>query len=391
MRLLIVSAAIHYEFDGRLCGYGPYAREIDIWADLFDEVVITAPCRKQEPPGDYTAFTRTNISILPQKEVGGNSIRAKLRLLASTPELVCGLGWEMRRADAIHVRCPGNLGLLGAILAPLFTRYLVAKYAGQWNCQTEVWTVRLQQSILRSRWWRGPVTVYGVWPNQPAHVVPFFTSVLSEKQLERARLAAQNRTPRSPLQVIYVGRLSRSKNVDVLLAALARLKEEGVHFACRIVGEGPERRNLEALSEGLHLSDRVEFTGGVAFENVLEFLERADILVLASETEGWPKAIVEGMVFGLICIGSDRGIVPKMLGDGRGFVAPPGDVDALFQILRKIAGAPEQYNEMRLRARAWARQYSLDSLRSALRDLLVEHWEVRVGISGRLQLVGTCL
>jgi hypothetical protein len=36
----------------------------------------------------------------------------------------------MRSADAIHVRCPGNLGVL---LAPLFTRRLVAKYAGQWN------------------------------------------------------------------------------------------------------------------------------------------------------------------------------------------------------------------------------------------------------------------
>jgi hypothetical protein len=60
-------------------------------------------------------------------------------------------------------------------------------------------------------------------------------------------------------------------------------------------------------------------------------------------------------------------------------------------MLRRIAGAPEQYNEMRLRARAWARQYSLDSLRSALRELLVEHWEVRVGNSGRLQLGGTSL
>ena len=388
MRLLIVSAAIHYEFGKQLCGYGPYAREIDAWADLFEEIVIAAPCRKERPPGDCTPFTRGNVSILPQKEVGGSTAWAKLALLAATPKLIWGLSRAMRCADAIHVRCPGNLGLLGAVIAPLFSRYIVAKYAGQWNCRTEGWTLRLQQAILRSHWWRGPVTVYGVWPNQPSHIVPFFTSVLSEKQLERARLAAQKRSAGKSLKLIYVGRLSRSKNVHVLLAAIAALKREGVHLDCLIVGEGPERQRLEILRNGLCLSDRVEFTGGVTFEKVLEFLELSDVLVLPSQTEGWPKALAEAMAFGLICIGPACGIVPEMLGQGRGFVIPSGDSDALFRLLLRIAGAPEQYAEMRLRASAWASLYSLDALRSSLRNLLVEHWRLRVDPGGRLQLEG---
>jgi glycosyltransferase involved in cell wall biosynthesis len=109
---------------------------------------------------------------------------------------------------------------------------------------------------------------------------------------------------------------------------------------------------------------------------VLEQYEHSGILVLASQTEGWPKAIAEGMAFGLIAIGSNLGLIPKMLGNGRGFVVPPRDVEALANTLRQILVNPEQYSTMRARAAGWAKGYSLDSLRESLQALLAEHWGV---------------
>src|ERR1700694_3497517 len=108
--------------------------------------------------------------------------------------------WELCRAlrqgNAIHVRCPGNLGFLGAILAPIFSRHVVAKFAGQWNVNPgDPISVRLQKALLGSRWWCGPVTVYGNWPDQRKHVVPFFSSALTADQISRADLAVQNKTP----------------------------------------------------------------------------------------------------------------------------------------------------------------------------------------------------
>src|SRR5687767_7523008 len=151
--LLVVSHVRHFKHSGSIFAYTPYACELDIWADLFSRVIIAAPCRDEAPPDDTTAFTRSNISIFPQKETGGSTVSAKLALLLSVPGLAWSLGRAMRRVDAIHVRCPGNLGLIGAIMAPLFSSNLVAKFAGQWNRYPgEPWTVRLQKSILRSRW-----------------------------------------------------------------------------------------------------------------------------------------------------------------------------------------------------------------------------------------------
>jgi glycosyltransferase involved in cell wall biosynthesis len=370
MRLLILSNVIHYRHNGRLHAYGAYTREIDVWADLFPEVVIAAPCRETPPSSLALPFTRPNISMAPQIEAGGDTFRAKLGLAAALPALLWGLTREMKKADAIHIRCPGSFGLAGALLAPLFSRRLVAKYAGQWNGYPgEPASVRLQRAVLGGRWWRGPVTVYGRWPNQPAHVIPFFTSVLTRDQLARASACAARRTFTPPLRALFVGRLSAAKNVDILLRAIARVPME-----CAVVGDGRERAGLEALARTLGIAGRVTFTGGLDFDRVLDQYERAHILVLVSETEGWPKAVAEAMAFGLVPVATDRGLVPEMLSEGRGFAVPPRDVDALAAVLARLAADPGEMAAISARAAAWASQYSLDGLREAIRNLLAAHW-----------------
>lgn len=380
MRLLIVSSVTHYRHAGRLWAHAHYAREIEIWADLFPEVMIAAPCRDSAPPADAVPFEHDNIDIAPQVEAGGDSIRAKLGLLLAVPAIVVGLVKALRSADAAHVRCPGNLGLLATIVAPMFCSRLIAKYAGQWNGYPgEPVTVWLQRALLRSRWWRGPVTVYGSWPDQPPHVVPFFTSMLSSSQLERGRRAAAARIPGPALRAVYVGRLVPSKNVDTLLAAAARLRGEGARITCSIVGEGPDRTRLESLAARLALDGNVMFHGGVSHAGVLEFLERADVLVLVSQSEGWSKAVAEGMAFGLVCIGPDHGYMKQILAGGRGIALQPGDVDSLCLWLKRIASNPAEFEPMRARALNWASQFSLEGLRDSLGRLLEERWNEAPG------------
>jgi glycosyltransferase involved in cell wall biosynthesis len=378
MKLVIVSHVIHYESEGHLYAYAPYAREIDVWADLFDQVVIAAPLRAAEPAGDCTPLVHSNITIVPQRELGGDTWKAKLKLALFLPAMVWELCKVLRQADAVHVRCPSNISFLGTILAPLFSRRVIAKFAGQWNCSAvDPLSVRVQKCLLSSRWWCGPVTVYGKWPGQSKHVVPFFSSALTDDQVARASLAIQKRTPEQDKHVLFVGRLSPAKNVDALLNALGRLRKEQIPAYCTIAGTGPELSNLQELADALGLSDAVKFIGGVGFDRVLDEYARSGILVLASQTEGWPKAIVEGMTFGLIPIGSNLGLIPQMLDDGRGLLVPPGDVDALTNSLRNILAAPDGYSEMRMRAANWAREYSLDALRDSLKNLLSEHWRMQ--------------
>ncbi|HUI06183.1 MAG TPA: glycosyltransferase [Verrucomicrobiae bacterium] len=375
-RLLVVSHVLHYRHGGKLYAYGPYAREIDVWAELFPELVIAAPCRDEQPPGDWVAFTRANISIAPQREAGGDHWSAKMRQILILPLLVRDLSRAMRAADAIHVRCPGNLGLLGVLLAPLFSHRLVAKYAGQWNGYPgERFALRLQRGVLRSRWWRGPVTVYGDWPNEPRHVIAFFTSMMTSQMVKRATEVAKRKTIGRPLRVLFSGRLAKEKRVGALLEAAAILVERGIVVELALVGGGTEESALRKQAEDLGLHDLVEFVGSVPFEASLRWYEWAHCLVLPSaNSEGWPKAIAEGMCYGLVCLGVEHGQVPRML-EGRGIVVKTGTPLEIADALQRVAERPGEFEDMRREASMWARQYSLDGLREALRELLDRHWD----------------
>lgn len=375
--LLIVSHVLHYKHAGKLYAYGPYAREIDIWADLFPHVAIAAPYREAVPPGDCLAFTRANISMRPQLETGGKTRAAKAKQVLLLPALIWGLAKAMREADAIHVRFPANLGLLGALLAPVFSPYLVAKWAGQWNTYAgERFVLRAQRFLLRSRWWRGVVTVYGKWENEPPHIISFFTSMMTERQVRRAIEVADEKKIGAPLRVLFSGRLAPEKRVDALLRAVKLARDINVDLELVLVGDGSEGERLKALAKDLNIENRVRFVGALPFDESLNWYEWAHCLVLPSiNSEGFPKVVAEAMCHGLICIAVNHGQVPTML-KGRGMLLEKGTPEEIAVGLGRIARSPGEFEPLMKEASLWSRQFSLESLRRALAELLSEKWNV---------------
>jgi glycosyltransferase involved in cell wall biosynthesis len=382
MKLGVATICPHIYFEGRWWSYEPLVLEMNVWNELFEQLVVVAPHDSGPPPKFWAPYQCSEkITVIPFRQDKGIGLEQAPTTALEVPRMLWALSKAALTTEAFHLRAPCSISLVASLLLPLLKSRLCAKYAGQWSDYPgEPRSFRLQRKILASAWWRGPVTVYGEQPAQPPHVIPFFTSVLNEQQLARAKQAARQKaadpTRNAGLRLLYVGRLSAAKNVDVLIEALAQLKERQLKVTCDLVGDGVERAALEKRVTELRLQEYVNFAGSVDFERVLDFYEKADVLVLASETEGWPKAIAEAMAFGLICIGSNRGIVPWMLGEGRGLVVPPRDVDALLDTLARIAAAPEQYVELGQRAAKWSANYSLEGLREALRDLLSQWWQV---------------
>ncbi|MFJ8463589.1 glycosyltransferase family 4 protein [Streptomyces swartbergensis] len=144
-----------------------------------------------------------------------------------------------------------------------------------------------------------------------------------------------------PRTVVYVGRLDRAspwKGVDVLLRAFAGLSDMP-EARLRLVGGGDALAEHRALAERLGITDRVEFTGRVPGETLLDALRSAAVLVLPSRTaaESFGMVLVEAMACGTPVVGSDAGGIPYVITHGATGLLFPRDVpDALAAACQRL-------------------------------------------------------
>jgi glycosyltransferase involved in cell wall biosynthesis len=137
-----------------------------------------------------------------------------------------------------------------------------------------------------------------------------------------------------------VGRLSADKGgQDVLIRAVAEVRQAHPEVRLVFVGDGPLRVGLEALVSELGLGEVVRFTGQRA--DVARLLGAFDIFVLPSLREALPIAVIEAMAVRLPVVAARIGGIPEVVEDGgTGCLVPPGDVAALAAVLERLVGDP---------------------------------------------------
>ncbi|WP_181905890.1 glycosyltransferase [Microbacterium bovistercoris] len=153
--------------------------------------------------------------------------------------------------------------------------------------------------------------------------------------------------PREKNRMLFVGRLTGEKQVDVVLRAMTRLDPAlDVHFD--IAGGGDQRKNLEHLAAQLGLSDRVTFHGRVTDEQLRDLYSRASLFVIASIAELQSIVTMEAMASALPVVGADAVALPHLVHDGEnGYLFEPGNVDDLAaKITRVFTASPAEYERM---------------------------------------------
>lgn len=153
--------------------------------------------------------------------------------------------------------------------------------------------------------------------------------------------------PRKKMNVVFVGRLTTEKHVDVVLQAIAKLVPElDIHYD--IVGGGDQHKNLLELTHSLGLDDRVTFHGRLPDEELRGVLTRASVFVIASIAELQSIATMEAMASGLPIVAADAVALPHLVQEGEnGYLFEPGNVDELADKIRRVLTAsPEEYSRM---------------------------------------------
>jgi glycosyltransferase involved in cell wall biosynthesis len=161
-----------------------------------------------------------------------------------------------------------------------------------------------------------------------------------------AYAAAGRRWHPGPYEAVIVGSLQIAyKGVDVAISALKLARQRGLDLRLRVVGDGAYRASLEAQASAEGVSSYVTFVGAVTTgTGVREQLDRSDVFVLPSLTEGLPRALVEAMARGLPALGSDVGGIPELLGPAE--LLPSRDPQHLAGALERLLSDPERFGAL---------------------------------------------
>jgi len=370
MKFLVVTYAPLIKEDNKVYSYAPYVNEINIWEQNVTEIAFCCPTWKTSKGLLKKEIT---FNIFRHYETIDFNTKGILRkLIAIFPALFnCiqvfrSIYW----ADHIHLRCPGNMGLLGCMIQVFFPgKIKTAKYAGNWDSSSkQPPSYKLQRWILNNTFLTRnmQVLVYGNWPDSTKNILPFFTATYKESD----RIVTSQRDFHGPIKLIFVGSLTLGKQPLISCMVAKQLTEKGITVSLDIYGEGPERKEIEKFISANQLEKNIHLHGNQIGEVVKAAYQQAHFLVFISESEGWPKAVAEAMWWGCLPVTTAVSCVPEMVGYGeRGDLVKPDPVEIVARI-QYYTNHPDEYKAKCTAAMDWSRHYTLERFEKEIKELL---------------------
>ena len=236
---------------------------------------------------------------------------------------------------------------------------------------------RIDRVIAPSRFMRSKL-IEGGWPEGKVVALQNFAD---DAILARASGVAGDVTDRESPYLLFFGRLSAEKGVDVLLRAFdAAAPSLPRDMRLIVVGDGPDAAEFRELAASLDSAPRIEFAGYQTGDALQTYVERASLAIASSRCrENMPYSIVEAFAAGTPVVGTRIGGIPELVADGvTGFACEPGDVatmaDAMVRGAEAFLDAPV-YVRMQESCRAYVRE---NCSRDKFMDQLVELYEEAV-------------
>lgn len=324
------------------------------YLDVFDELVIAARIESDSSGQDYSNMNQTKISG-PITTVQLKSISGIKNLLMNKKSQYIKLEKEIRTVDYVIARLPSEVGLLAIEIA---------------KKHSVPYLIELVGSPLDAYWYKGsllaklyaPIISYRVKKvvNSSPHVIYVTESYLQSKypninkniscsnininvNYEYESLISKanrysNINSADEIKIGLNGSLSSSyKGIDTAIDALSLLDKK---YTLHILGAGPKRKWVEYARKS-KVETRVFFDGSLpSGEPVLEWLDNIDIYIQPSQTEGLPRALIEAMSRGCLCIGSNKGGIPELLPSKRMHNA--GDFLKLKELIENTTNSAEE-------------------------------------------------
>lgn len=341
--------------------------------------VITCEGRSPETPG---LLDLPPVARLPVPGYDDGDLRMGVPSLISLLDAVRASG-----AGVVHAATPGPMGIAGLAVARALGIPFVATYHTEFaRYAYEITGDRLASCVVGGAvsWFYGQaervyVPTASVAGDLAAGGVPGSRIVRFARGIDLDAFGPRHTTRRMRARmgggrdvvVLYVGRLSREKGLEVLARAMRRAAGERGDLRLCLVGDGPDRRWLARQLAGVPH----RFLGPLSGGDLSAAYASAHVFLFPSATETYGQVVVEAAASGLPCVVSDAGAAHEHVRDGeRGIVVPAGDAEGFGRAVLRLAGDRDLRDRMSLAAERWARTRPgwtavFDALTDGYRDI----------------------
>lgn len=370
MNFVIITHVQHIKENSKYFGYAPYIREMNIWLKYVSKVTVVAPIEERKLDNIHMPYQHKKIDFREVTDFNITSIWNAFKSLFKIPSILFTIFLAMKNADHIHLRCPGNMGLLACLVQILFPNTpKTAKYAGNWDpIAKQPLTYRIQKWILNNTFLTRnmQVLVYGEWKGSSKNIKPFFTATYSETKKE----PILPRNFNQKINFAFVGTLSIGKMPLYAIQLVENLQKSGIDVQLNLYGDGALRKELESYIEMNKLKSFIHLKGNQQKEVLEQAYRESHFLILASKSEGWPKVVAEAMFWGCLPLTTNVSCVNYMIdSESRGRLLTL-QLEEDIQMVKDLIENEANYLKMCNNARDWSQQYTTEYFENEITKLL---------------------
>ena len=286
--------------------------------------------------------------------------------------------------DIIHAHGGGTISLLGIEMARLKKIPIVFTYHTSWNKYTHYFLKgavrpkmierinrvvcnRFTAIIAPSQSIKNELISYGV--EKPIFVLPSGVDLERFKVRNSGFLKKLLKLKNECRILLSIGRLGIEKSIDLLIKVFGLVAKENKNTVLVIVGDGPEKKNLENLTKELGIQDRVYFTGNINFEDMPLVYKSADLLLFSSKTETQGMVILEALVSGLPVIAVKDAVYEGIIKDKKNGILVSNDIDQFAKECLFLLNNPTYRKKLSEHAVKFVEKFSISTTVKTLEKL----------------------
>lgn len=347
-------------------------------SELFATTTLVVPCAQVARNDGATPLSGRNVSVVALSVPSGRGLRRKASLIPWFLRNSSIIWREIRRADAVHTPIPGDIGTIGMVMAFALGKPLFVRHCGNWFVQRTVAERFWKWFMERFAGGRNVMLATGGHPEPPSRRNPnvdwIFSTSLREQELMKCSPRNGKDLSRERIRLVIACRQEKGKGTEKVIKSLPFILEDIPQIILDVVGDGSALAEYREVANAMNLSERVTFHGKLNHSQLIRLLSEAHLFCYPTDSEGFPKVVLEALACGLPVITTPVSVLPQLIDPDCGVLLEENSPEALALAVKNVLSNRDVYLRMSARCVEIAREYSLEKWRDFIGQRLEVAW-----------------